>query len=148
MMFYVLYTLLHLSPQKTRSWRFTSSVIQVYRACQINASQEMEKNWPTALLLAATGSARLVFSFPPFPDRRFSDEPGMGGWIPTIIHSITLYQIDIPSHSQKSLAFIFHMCTAWPLQWGGVTLVHGQGHSSASADLSINMIDINYLKLK
>ena len=40
-------------------------------ARQINASQEMERNGPTALLLAATGSAWLVFIFPPFPVRHF-----------------------------------------------------------------------------
>ena len=39
----------------------------VYRGRQRNASQEIEGNWPTAQLLAATGSAWLVFSFPPFP---------------------------------------------------------------------------------
>ena len=31
----------------------------------------MERNWPTVLLLAATGSAWMVFSFPPFPVWRF-----------------------------------------------------------------------------
>ena len=40
----------------------------------------MERNWPTALLLAATGSAWLVFIFPSFSGRgrgRFIDEPGI-----------------------------------------------------------------------
>ena len=35
-----------------------------YRARQIDASQEMERKWPTALLLAATGIAWLMFSSP------------------------------------------------------------------------------------
>ena len=48
-----------------------------YRVSQRNASQEMERNWPTAQLLAATGSAWLVLSFPPFPVRRFVDWPGI-----------------------------------------------------------------------
>ena len=38
----------------------------------------MERNWPTAQLLAATGSAWLVFIFPLFPGGRFVDGPGRG----------------------------------------------------------------------
>ena len=42
-----------------------------YRVRQRNTSQEMERNWPTAQLLAATGSAWLVFIFPLFPGGHF-----------------------------------------------------------------------------
>ena len=48
----------------------------LYRVSKINASQGMERTWPTALLLAATGSAWLVFNFPPFPVWRFVYWPG------------------------------------------------------------------------
>ena len=50
-------------------FHYPAFTVDKCRARQINASQEMERNLPTAELelLAATGSAWLVFSFPPFP---------------------------------------------------------------------------------
>ena len=48
----------------------------LYRVSKRNASQEMERKWPKALLLAATGSAWLLFSFPPFPVWHFIYWPG------------------------------------------------------------------------
>ena len=52
--------------------------ISVYRARQINASQEMKRNWSAAQMLAATVSAWLVFIIPLFPGGggHLSDEPG------------------------------------------------------------------------
>ena len=49
----------------------------LYRVLKINASREKERKWPTAQLLAAIGSAWPVFSFPPFPMRRFVWGSGM-----------------------------------------------------------------------
>ena len=43
---------------------------------KIKASRKMERNWPTAALLAATDPAWLVFSFPPFSGWRFVWGPG------------------------------------------------------------------------
>ena len=73
---HTLFYIQHLGGGKSPNW-------QVYRGRQWNASQEIERYWPTAQLLAAKGSAWLMFSFPPFPVRRFSDDPGsisLWGW--------------------------------------------------------------------
>ena len=55
--------------------------IMQYQVSKIKASQEMERNWPTVQLLAATGSAWLMFNFPPFPVRRLFYWPGTGWWL-------------------------------------------------------------------
>ena len=47
-----------------------------YRGRQRNASREIEIDLQPSCWLAATGSAWVVFSFPPFPVSRFSDDPG------------------------------------------------------------------------
>ena len=52
--------------------QFNRNLLRVqYWVRQRSASQEMERNLPTALLLAATGSVWLVLNSPPFPVWRF-----------------------------------------------------------------------------
>ena len=64
----------------TALMRISSSITgrDIYRVLKINASLEMERNWPTAALLAATDPAWLVFSLPPFSGWRFVWKPGTG----------------------------------------------------------------------
>ena len=57
-------------------WFITAEAKWVYQVLKINASREMERNWPIAALLAATDPAWLVFIFPPFSGRRFVYWPG------------------------------------------------------------------------
>ena len=77
----------------------------LYRVLKINASREMERNWPTAALLAATDPAWLVFSFPPFSGRRFVWGPGNECLqvlsyvlpLPFLLYCVYYWEVPLPS---------------------------------------------------
>ena len=62
-----------------------------YRVLKINASREMERNWPTAALLAATDPAWLMFSFPPSSRRRIVCWPGISRFSSTSTSAVYIH---------------------------------------------------------